>query len=109
MKCIIKMANKVFYTFLFFVGVVLLFKYFCEWSIDEERPKENVDDFYVIGSSYYDRPNCFKNIFGQKICYPNSYGYPNYYYPYVRGDSTWIRRRPAYWTGSNRIQYWRGH
>jgi hypothetical protein len=109
------MSHKLFYAFLFFVGFVILVKYFCQWPTEEERPNEDVDDFFVMGSSYYDRPNCFKNVFGQKVCYPNRYGYPYYYYPYVRAESTWIRRHPhearqhapVYWNGTNRIQYWK--
>jgi len=101
---------KYFYAILLFVGVVILLKYFCRWpkKTKPEEPKpEDIDQFYVIGNSYYDRPNCFRNVFGQKVCYPNRYGYPYYYYPYVRGDSTWIRRQPTYWNGTNRIHYWR--
>lgn len=101
------------YALLLLIGVVLLLRFFC----DTKEP------FVVYGNSYYrpncyqnvfgrttcypyNRSNCFRNIFGQKVCYPSGYGYPNYYYPYVRGDSTYIRRRPAYWGGTNRVHYW---
>jgi hypothetical protein len=79
--------HKLLIAFLVVVGLIILCGYFSnpiEESVDAEQ--------FIVYDSNHLRPNCFRNIFGQKVCYPNKHRQQDYYYPYVRGDSTFIRR-----------------
>lgn len=96
--------NKVVCGIIVIIALYLLFEYF-----NKKDTYNDVEDFYP----YLPRPvrrRCFRNLFGRIVCYPPiRRRYPYYYYPYLRGDSSYVRRTaplavsPPY----DRMHYWR--
>ena len=96
--------NKAAYGIIVIIALYLLFEYF-----NKKDDCGNVEDFYPY-LQYPIRRNCFRNMFGQTVCYPPvRRRYPNYYYPYLRGDSSYVRRTAPFAVSPpyDRMHYWR--